>query len=47
MLNKQRLSLSTKVILFLMIEVSKTLSKHPKHQDLRCAQGRALAHILG
>lgn len=46
MLNKQRLNLPTKVILFLMIEVSKTLSEHPKHRDLRCAQGRALAHIL-
>lgn len=47
MLNKQRLSLPTTVILFLIIGISKMreiLNKHPKW---RYTQGAALSHILG
>lgn len=46
MLNKQRLSLPTMVILFLIIGISEMreiLNKYPK---LRYTQGTALAHIL-
>lgn len=46
MLNKQRLSLPIKAILFLIIGISETreiLNKHPK---LRYIQGTAPAHIL-
>jgi hypothetical protein len=50
MLNKQRLSLPKKVILFLIIEVfemRETLSKHPKYPDLDAHRRKLLPIFSG